>query len=47
MKRLIKIVLDINLRKPHVGNVFDFDKLPDALRLFQSGKTIGKVVVKV
>jgi len=47
MKRLIKIVLDMNLRKPHVGNVFDFDKLPDAMRLFQSGKTIGKVVVKV
>jgi alcohol dehydrogenase len=47
MKRLIKIILDINLRKPHIGNIFTFDKLPDALRLFQSGKTIGKVVVKV
>ncbi len=47
MKRLIKIILDINLKKPHVGNIFTFDKLPDALRLFQSGKTIGKVVVKV
>ena len=47
MKRLIKIIIDMNLRKPHVGNVFAFDKLPDALRLFQSGKTIGKVVVKV
>jgi len=47
MKRLIKIILDMNLRKPHLGNIFTFDKLPDALRLFQSGKTIGKVVVKV
>jgi NADPH:quinone reductase-like Zn-dependent oxidoreductase len=47
MKRLIKIILDMNLRKPHVGNIFTFDKLPDALRLFQSGNTIGKVVVKV
>jgi NADPH:quinone reductase-like Zn-dependent oxidoreductase len=47
MKRLIKIILDMNLRKPHIGNIFAFDKLPDALRLFQSGKTIGKVVVKV
>ena len=47
MKRLIKIILDMNLRKPHVGNIFTFDKLPEALRLFQSGKTIGKVVVKV
>jgi len=47
MKRLIRIILDMNLGKPHVGNVFTFDKLPEALRLFQSGKTIGKVVVKV
>lgn len=47
MERLIKLILDMNLRKPHLGNIFTFDKLPDALRLFQSGKTIGKVVVKV
>ena len=47
MKRLIKIILDMNLRKPHMGNIFTFDKLLDALKLFQSGKTIGKVVVKV
>ena len=47
MKRLIKLILDMNLRKPHVGNVFAFDKLPNALRLFQSGKTIGKVVVRI
>ncbi len=47
MKRLIKLIIDMNLRTPHVGNVFAFDKLPNALRLFQSGKTIGKVVVKV
>ncbi len=47
MKRLIKIILDMNLRKPHVGNIFTFDKLPDALKLFQSGKTIGKVVINI
>ena len=47
MKRLIKIIIDMNLRKPHVGYVFTFDKLPDALRLFQSGKTIGKVVINI
>ncbi len=46
MKRRIKIILDMNFQKPHVGNIFTFEKLPDALRLFQSGKTIGKVVVK-
>ncbi|MBT8387154.1 MAG: zinc-binding dehydrogenase [Ignavibacteria bacterium] len=47
MKRFIKIILGMNLRKPYVGNIFTFYKLPDALKLFQSGKTIGKVVVKV
>jgi alcohol dehydrogenase len=47
MKKMIKSIMDINLGKPIVGNVFSYDKLPDALRLFQSGKTIGKVVVKV
>jgi alcohol dehydrogenase len=47
MKRYIKIILGMKLRKPHVGNIFTFDKLLVALRLFQSGKTIGKVVVKV
>jgi len=47
MKRLIKIILEMNLQKPHIGNIFSFNKLPEALRLFQSGKTIGKVVIKV
>lgn len=47
MKRLIELILGMNLKKPHVGNIFPFDKLPVALRLFQSGKTIGKVVIKV
>jgi len=30
-----------------VGHLFAFDKLPDAVRLFQTGKTVGKVVVEV
>lgn len=37
----------LRLAPPHVGHVFSFDKLPDALRLFQTGKTVGKVVVEV
>ena len=47
MTRFIKIILGMNLRRPYVGNIFTFDKLPEALKLFQSGKTIGKVVVNV
>jgi len=47
MKRMLTNILNFNIKKPYVGSVFTFDNLPDALKLFQSGKTIGKVVVKV
>ena len=47
----LKVILDkiikMKLKKPYIGNVFTFDNLIDALKTFQSGKTIGKVVVKV
>jgi len=47
MKRMLTNILNFNLKKPYVGSTFTFDKLPDALKLFQSGKTIGKVVVVI
>ncbi len=47
MKRMLTNILNFNLKKPFVGNTFTFDKLLDALKLFQSGKTIGKVVVVI
>ena len=47
MKRMLTNILNFNLNKPFVGNTFTFDKLLDALKLFQSGKTIGKVVVVI
>ena len=47
LKRMINTMQDMNLKKPHVGNIFSFNKLPDALKLFQSGKTIGKVVINI
>ncbi len=37
----------LHLAPPHVGHVFPFEKLPDAVRLFQTGKTMGKVVVGI
>jgi len=37
----------MHLAPPHVGHVFPFEKLPDAVRLFQTGKTMGKVVVEI
>ena len=35
----------LSLPAPKVGESFDFDRLPDAIRTFQSGGTSGKVVV--
>ena len=37
----------LHLDKPYVGNIFPFDKLKEAIKTFQSGETMGKVVVKV
>ncbi|MGB5894336.1 MAG: medium chain dehydrogenase/reductase family protein [Ignavibacteriaceae bacterium] len=45
MKRMLTNIHNFNLKKPYVGSTFSFDKLPEALKHFQSGKTIGKVVV--
>ena len=40
-------ILKMNLQRPYVGKVFSFDNLIEALKYFQTGKSIGKVVVKV
>ncbi len=37
----------LNIDKPRVGHVLTFERLPEAVRLLQSGKTTGKVVVNV
>ncbi|MFC2102800.1 zinc-binding dehydrogenase [Bacteroidota bacterium] len=37
----------LHLEKPYIGHTFSFDDLPSALKLFQSGNTIGKVVIKL
>lgn len=36
----------LDIGKPYVGHTFEFDQMHDAIRLFQSGKTMGKVVVR-
>ena len=43
---MIKEILNMNLKKPHIGKIFSFKNLMEALRYFQSGRSIGKVVVK-
>ena len=47
MHQLIEELKDLEIGAPHVGHVFEFENLKKAVRLFQSGQTIGKVVVKV
>ncbi len=47
MHSLIEELKDLDIGKPHVGHVFEFPNLVDAIKLFQTGQTIGKVVVKV
>ena len=42
---MIKEVFNMNLKKPHIGKIFSFKNLMGALRYFQSGRSIGKVVV--
>jgi NADPH:quinone reductase-like Zn-dependent oxidoreductase len=45
LKVMIKNILEMNLKKPHVGKVYSFRNLMEALKYFQSGRSTGKVVV--
>ncbi|MEM6965854.1 MAG: zinc-binding dehydrogenase [Bacteroidota bacterium] len=47
MHELLGDLQKMSLGKPHVGHTFPFEKIKDAIHLFQSGKTIGKVVLTV
>ncbi len=47
LRSLLVELETMHLTPPHVGHVFPFEKLPDAVRLFQTGKTVGKVVVEI
>ena len=46
MDEMVKEMTKMDLGKPFVGHVFEFDQLHDGIHLFQSGKSTGKVVVK-
>lgn len=45
MKELLKELQALDLGKPHVGHTFAYAQLPEAVKLFMTGKTVGKVVV--
>lgn len=43
----ISAALALSPEPPHIGARFSFDELPKALRVLQSGRTTGKVVIEV
>lgn len=45
MQQLLQDLDALKLSPPHVGHTLPFENMHDAIRLFQSGKTIGKVVL--
>ena len=47
MHQILKEVSTLDIGRPHVGQEFPFEKLVDAIKLFQTGKTVGKVVVNI
>jgi alcohol dehydrogenase len=47
MKKYLNNILEMNLPKPFIGEVYEFNELLSAIKKFQSGHTVGKVVVKI
>jgi len=47
MHRLLGELKSLNLGRPHVGHEFAFEDLKEAILKFQSGQTMGKVVLNV
>jgi NADPH:quinone reductase-like Zn-dependent oxidoreductase len=47
MKEMLVEIEKLNLPSPIVGHRFDFMQMDEALKLFQSGKTMGKVVLNL
>ena len=47
MHRILGELRELDIGKPNVGHTFAFAELKDAILKFQSGETMGKVVVRV
>ena len=47
MKKYLGEILIMRLPKPLIGEQYSFDKLIEGIRKFQSGQTVGKVVIKL
>jgi len=47
MQEVLGGLYKLDIGKPHVGHTFNFEKIHEAIQLFQSGHTVGKVVVNI
>lgn len=47
LHKMLASLTALDLDPPHVGHVFPFNEMQSAVRTLQSGKTTGKVVVKI
>ncbi len=47
MQHTLGQIESLNLGKPIIGHRFSFEQLPEALKMFQSGSTTGKVVIQL
>lgn len=46
---MLEILAELNaldLPAPYIGHTFSFDAVPEAIKLFQSGQTMGKVIIQ-
>lgn len=47
MHEMLHALLALQLKPQHIGHVYPFNEMHNAIHLFQKGETVGKVVVKV
>jgi NADPH:quinone reductase-like Zn-dependent oxidoreductase len=47
MHQWLRELQALELKPQHVGHVYSFEDMHKAIQLFQQGKTVGKVVVKL
>jgi NADPH:quinone reductase-like Zn-dependent oxidoreductase len=47
MHQMLQELQALDLQPQHVGHVFTFEQMHQAIKLFQRGETVGKVVVKL
>lgn len=47
MHEMLDALIALQLEAPHIGHVFNFEDMHSAIRFFQKGESMGKVVVKV